>query len=216
MVDGNNAKGEAIVAWKEKNSTPDTTLWKMDSAISISMWVNPDMVSARAANPLLVKTNSFQLELNAKKLLGVVYDPAFRYTEGTTDFSATAGWYHCVMTYDKNIDSGAIDIYVNGVKEGTSGTATTITTNTSAIMIGSDGTTNYFNGQIDDVRIFNRKLTPSEIKWLYAGGDVNWVDLWCLASNWLDSCGDCNGADFDGDGNVDLYDFAVMGANWLK
>ncbi len=48
-------------------------------------------------------------------------------------------------------------------------------------------------------------------------GDVDWVDLACLVSNWLDSsCGDCNGADFDGDGNVDLYDFAVMGANWLK
>ena len=46
-------------------------------------------------------------------------------------------------------------------------------------------------------------------------GDVDWVDLWCLASNWLNSsCGTCNGADFNGDGNVNLYDFAVMGANW--
>jgi len=46
-------------------------------------------------------------------------------------------------------------------------------------------------------------------------GSVNWVDLWCLTSNWLDSgCGTCNGADFDGDSSVDLYDFAVMGSNW--
>jgi hypothetical protein len=48
-------------------------------------------------------------------------------------------------------------------------------------------------------------------------GDVDWADLWCLASNWLNSsCGDCNGADFNGDTNVDLYDFAVMAGNWLK
>jgi hypothetical protein len=48
-------------------------------------------------------------------------------------------------------------------------------------------------------------------------GDVDWSDLWCLASNWLDvDCGDCNGADFDGNGDVDLYDFAVMAGNWLK
>jgi hypothetical protein len=120
------------------------------------------------------------------------------------------------MTYDKNVDGGAIDIYVNGVKEGTSATATFLNTNTNPITIGRSGTS-FFDGQIDDVRIFNRKLTPSEIKWLYAGGNVNWVDLWCLASNWLDSnCGDCNGADFDGNGKVDLYDFAVMGANWEK
>jgi hypothetical protein len=48
-------------------------------------------------------------------------------------------------------------------------------------------------------------------------GVVDWSDLWCLASNWLDvDCGDCNGADFDGNGNVDLYDFATMADNWLK
>jgi hypothetical protein len=48
-------------------------------------------------------------------------------------------------------------------------------------------------------------------------GDVDWFDLWCLASNWLDSgCGTCNGADFNSDSNVDLYDFATMAGNWLK
>jgi hypothetical protein len=48
-------------------------------------------------------------------------------------------------------------------------------------------------------------------------GDVDWADLACLTSNWLDvDCGDCNGADFDGDGNVNLYDFAVMADNWLE
>ncbi len=43
-------------------------------------------------------------------------------------------------------------------------------------------------------------------------GDVDWADLACLASNWLDSdCGTCNGADFNGDGKVNFYDFASDG-----
>jgi hypothetical protein len=48
-------------------------------------------------------------------------------------------------------------------------------------------------------------------------GDVDWADLACLASNWLDSnCGTCNGADFDGDSEVNFYDFSIMADNWLK
>jgi hypothetical protein len=48
-------------------------------------------------------------------------------------------------------------------------------------------------------------------------GYVDWADLACLASNWLDSnCGTCNGADFDGDSEVNFYDFSIMADNWLK
>lgn len=48
-------------------------------------------------------------------------------------------------------------------------------------------------------------------------GDVDLDDLECLASNWLDvNCGDCNGADFDGNSRIDLCDFGKMAGNWLK
>ena len=48
-------------------------------------------------------------------------------------------------------------------------------------------------------------------------GDVDWADLGCLTSNWLNSsCGTCNGANFDGIGGVDFYDFVLMAENWLK
>lgn len=48
-------------------------------------------------------------------------------------------------------------------------------------------------------------------------GDVDWLDLGCLAANWLNSdCGTCNGANFDGIDGVDFYDFAIMADNWMK
>jgi hypothetical protein len=48
-------------------------------------------------------------------------------------------------------------------------------------------------------------------------GDVDSLDLKCLADNWLDSdCGTCNGANFDGIGGVDFYDFVLMAENWMK
>jgi hypothetical protein len=51
----------------------------------------------------------------------------------------------------------------------------------------------------------------------HTDGHINLADLECLAFNWLDfDCGDCNGADFDGDSKVNFYDFAKMAENWLK
>ena len=48
-------------------------------------------------------------------------------------------------------------------------------------------------------------------------GVVDWLDLACLADNWLDSeCGTCNGANFSGDSKVNFYDFTIMAENWLK
>ena len=50
-----------------------------------------------------------------------------------------------------------------------------------------------------------------------ADGVIDTADLECLAMNWLDSsCGVCNGADFDGNSDVNLADFEELAANWLK
>lgn len=41
-------------------------------------------------------------------------------------------------------------------------------------------------------------------------------DMLGVASNWMTlTCGDCNGADLDGDNNVTLSDLAVLAHNWL-
>jgi hypothetical protein len=48
-------------------------------------------------------------------------------------------------------------------------------------------------------------------------GDIDLADLEYLVSNWLDyNCGNCNGADLDGNGKVDFYDFTRLADNWSK
>ena len=78
----------------------------------------------------------------------------------------TNQWYHVVGVWR---GSFPIDIYVNGIKDnGTSNGSTKNAANTGSLYIGSTYTSSSsFNGTIDDVMIFNRALTASEIAQLY-------------------------------------------------
>jgi hypothetical protein len=71
-----------------------------------------------------------------------------------------------------------------------------------------------YKGAAPDLGAFEYLPGPGDC---HPDGYIDLLDLECLADNWLDDdCGNCNGADFDGDHNVNFFDFAVMAENWLK
>lgn len=94
---------------------------------------------------------------------------------GTHNVTLTTGtWYH--IAYTVNTSNNWV-FYLNGVAlgNGTAADFTTAGTNANQFGVGiaypnSSGKTWYFNGQIDDVGIFNRVLTAAEILDIYAGG----------------------------------------------
>jgi hypothetical protein len=84
--------------------------------------------------------------------------------------------------------------------------------NTSALIDAGIDVNLPFYGDAPDLGAFEHLDGDCE-----PDGDVDWADLGCLASNWLNSsCGTCNGADFDGNHKVDFYDFVILAENWLK
>jgi len=89
---------------------------------------------------------------------------------------ATPGvWYHVVGTYNKDGGTNNLNIYVNGVR-GTPQTVTgTIDTNTELVNIGFR-IVNFFNGLIDESRIWNRVLTNDEILTLYTSPYSMFID----------------------------------------
>jgi hypothetical protein len=74
-------------------------------------------------------------------------------------------WHHIAMVQNKT--SGATSIYIDGISVSittdSSGSWPTIS-NTNTVYIGQDNVGDYFNGQIDDVRIYNRALSSPEIQ----------------------------------------------------
>ena len=81
-------------------------------------------------------------------------------------------WNHIVATWGGSSSQSDIHIYINGVEvsyqSGTDGTGTRVNDSGRSFTIGS-GTigSDSFPGKIDDVRIYNRALSPDEIKRLY-------------------------------------------------
>lgn len=77
-------------------------------------------------------------------------------------------WYHFVMKYD----GSNVSIYVNGQLNASQQASGTINTNTNKVYISryNEGGDYYFDGTLDDFRIYNRSLSDSEIIELYHEG----------------------------------------------
>jgi hypothetical protein len=82
----------------------------------------------------------------------------------------TGDWFHVAITVD-GLTNPDVKGYVNGVAEGSGTTGSDSITFDTSLTIGardSGGTVaHYWNGSIDQVRIFNKELTATEILQVY-------------------------------------------------
>lgn len=77
---------------------------------------------------------------------------------------AGLGWQHVVGTYDKVTQR----LYRNGVEVNSAAETSTPLVSTGIVRIGAGvGTASNLNGQMDDVRLYNRALLPAEVWSLY-------------------------------------------------
>jgi hypothetical protein len=76
-------------------------------------------------------------------------------------------WHHIVGTQTGTTGT----LYIDGVQCGT-GTVTAIGNAAGTVDIGRFASAYHFNGLIDDVRLYNRVLTASEVAALYRSGEV--------------------------------------------
>jgi hypothetical protein len=75
-------------------------------------------------------------------------------------------WTHIVVTY--NNTTLIATIYVNSVNSGNANLVTTYSGNTS-FRIMNDTTSSYYRGYMDDIRVYDRVLTSTEVTELYYG-----------------------------------------------
>jgi len=118
-----------------------------------------DIAYFKSKRSVLVKGNETQLISSYGLGLGYSGDfVGFLNENESISVEASEGWTHLILTYDES----KLKFYRNGNLETERNLTEIISVNNFDILIG-----NYFNGTIDEIRIYNRSLTQQEIKLLY-------------------------------------------------
>ena len=179
------------------NATSTTPLDFSNRNYSISAWVKsthtlPGIILSKYGDSPSLRSFSFLLNSSGN---------VFHYEVGTGDNSTISNasvnngaWHHVLVTKSPT----ETIIYVDGsfdIKN--SNTFISNTAGTEPLKIGRDDVSpDWFNGSIDQVRIFNTALTPLEVEALYkeelciCGGTVDTLDILgdgsCIATYQLD------------------------------
>ena len=84
-------------------------------------------------------------------------------------------WNNLVIT--RNSSSGIIKTYINGILDNTFSGYIGLYSNTQKMNFGRQGSSNqhFFNGKLDEIGIWNRALTPTEITKLYNQEQYNYL-----------------------------------------
>ena len=114
---------------------------------------------------------AIQLNTDNGRLCWSVKNSRYRYIEDKAGICDN-NWHHIIATYSKIAEE--MKLYVDNVlKTGGAGAGTFITIPNTAqdLRIGVGGSGAYLTGSIDDVRIYNKALTPDEIAKIYNEGN---------------------------------------------
>ncbi|MEX0931534.1 MAG: LamG domain-containing protein [Candidatus Paceibacterota bacterium] len=168
-VNGKHGKALSLYGEREYVEIPHSNSLRTNSG-AIALYVLPkDSKTSgifakgdgcvEACFSLSVRSNSFVLE---KKERGVSRTILSGFVD---DAIATGTWYHILVQFNPE----GSQLYVNGELTSESDVSLDLNTNLYPITLGKSGFTDYFKGNIDDVRIYNRELTDEEIRTLSLG-----------------------------------------------
>ena len=94
---------------------------------------------------------------------------------------ADGNWHHLAVSVPESGNSGGVKLYVDGSATSGTGTTTINTSSANDLKIGTDGTT-YFNGQLDDIRLYEAELNSTMVAKVYGGGTGDFNRLKLLAA----------------------------------
>lgn len=180
----NGKRGKAVqldgsgdsIAVNTVNNFPTT------GGYSASVWLKPavtfDSTNTSVARRILNTMGSPNwYDGNINMLVGdedtgviTCYHPADQIVSTSQTSWSADTWYHLACVY--NPSDGTLTIYVNGVQSGQTTSITAPEGNNTSFYIGAgdSGSTEELNASVDEVRIYNRALGPTEVAALARAG----------------------------------------------
>ena len=149
----------------------DEAALNLKSEITVACWVNIRSVTSDWMPFITKRNDSWRLstgpDRDASFHLGLNNQPSG--ARVTTQWPGTVGeWHHVTATYG----SQTMRLYVDGKLWATEYYAGGITTNNSPVTIGANLPNLYYDGFIDDIRVYNHALSAADVEELASMGQA--------------------------------------------
>lgn len=146
-------------------SIPDASVLDLTTGMTLSAWIQPRTLQGWPC--VIMKERSGELTY-ALYASSPGSQPNVDYTHSGAEVNllgsppaALGTWSHLAATFD----GATLRLYVNAAQVASMASANPIDVTTGALRIGGDTVwTEYFDGLIDEVRIYNRPLSQAEIQ----------------------------------------------------
>ncbi len=140
------------------------------SSFTLSAWINPNTASLSGTHSVFATGfgTGLYLELSGD-------EPSCGFAGGASHITPSANlvpntWYNITCTFDDA--NNLVDIYVNGTQRLEEAESASHTTSSNVILGSTDTPSQVFSGKMDEMRVYNRVLSPAEVKALSLLGAV--------------------------------------------
>jgi hypothetical protein len=144
----------------------DSNSLDLTTGMTLMAWVNPTALAGSWRTVIFKEGGAGSIDYSlyaaetTSKPVGQVYIDGEQSALGPTSLTPNT-WTHLGVTYD----GAMLRLYVNGALAGSKAVGGAITPTTGALRIGGNNIwSEWFQGRIDEVRIYNRALTQAEIQ----------------------------------------------------
>jgi len=203
----------------------DNPTLSITGSLTISAWIRPESNTAGSVYNIVAKwdgTNRAYRLAQTGDEIALELDNSGDYVITTSSNLQTSTFYHVVGVYDS--ENASAKIFINGVEAPTSTSGTipsSIGDDSSRFHIGAANSSisanQFYDGIIDEVRVYNRALSPFEVQKLYewAPGPVGWWKFdEATGTTANDSSGNGNnGTFFNPGGNAPLWQIGKFGGS---
>jgi len=185
--------------------------------VTITVWVKTNDAGNFQHNPYVAKGDrSYAIKhYMDNSLQFFIYDGEWKVVWFPVDSSFNGVWHHLVGTYD----GSSLKLYIDGQLRNTTAHVGSIASSGYSVNIGrnAQATDRFYDGLLDEVAIYNRALSASEIQGLYSmGEDRNYDGLLDEVAIYqgLYSMGEdrnCGGGMYNDNGNPTLTNCTFTG-----
>lgn len=151
---------------------PYNASFKPASQVSIAAWVKPDVVTGSGV--IVENTGGSGGTMVSRSGADLQFAKDHSNSPLVASGVFTAGqWHHVACTYD-----GAEErIYVNGVLRASRAQTGAVPTANEPLYVGArQGSSVFFDGAIDEVRLYDSALAMAEVSSLYANGALTYIE----------------------------------------